>query len=90
MLSFFSFSVLDSTSKIPTGILFSYNFGEMGNFKQCLDAESKDVFIKGKYCLGTISLTTSVTNTTKTQRRQLDVEVYIIIFFIIRVIGTHV
>lgn len=68
--------MLDATSKIPTGILFSYNFGEMGNFKQCLETESKDKVIKGKYCLGTISLPTNIINSTNSQRKRFGVEIY--------------
>ncbi|CAH1104299.1 unnamed protein product [Psylliodes chrysocephalus] len=50
--------MLDASSKIPIGIL-SYNFGELGNFNQCLKIKSKNYVIMGKYCLGNIAVNTS-------------------------------
>ncbi|CAH2013355.1 unnamed protein product [Acanthoscelides obtectus] len=41
--------MIDSASKFPSGLLTG-NFGNMGNFKECLDIVSKDGSIKGKYC----------------------------------------
>jgi hypothetical protein len=45
--------VVDATSKIPSG-LWSLNFGEMGDFEQCvnIEASTKTGAILGKYCLG--------------------------------------
>jgi hypothetical protein len=45
--------VVDATSKIPSG-LWSLNFGEMGDFQQCVNVEAstKVGTILGKYCLG--------------------------------------
>lgn len=57
------FTVLDSSSKLPSGIL-SGNLVDFGNFDQCL-AISRTIEtsllpfhkIKGKYCLGDVKLT---------------------------------
>ncbi|RZC31743.1 uncharacterized protein BDFB_007717 [Asbolus verrucosus] len=49
--------MLDATSKLPSGLL-SLNFGEMGDFQQCINVETTDTIsekILGKYCLGYIS-----------------------------------
>jgi hypothetical protein len=45
--------VVDATSKIPSG-LWSLNFGEMGDFEQCINVEATTRVgaILGKYCLG--------------------------------------
>jgi hypothetical protein len=45
--------VVYATSKIPSG-LWSLNFGEMGDFQQCVNVEAstKVGAILGKYCLG--------------------------------------
>ncbi|KAJ3630520.1 hypothetical protein MTP99_011713 [Tenebrio molitor] len=45
--------MVDATSKIPSG-LWSLNFGEMGDFEQCvnIEASTKTGAILGKYCLG--------------------------------------
>jgi hypothetical protein len=45
--------VVDATSKIPSG-LWSLNFGEMGDFQQCINVEAgtRVGAILGKYCLG--------------------------------------
>jgi hypothetical protein len=45
--------VVDATSKITSG-LWSLNFGEMGDFQQCVNVEAstKVGAILGKYCLG--------------------------------------
>jgi hypothetical protein len=47
--------VMDATSKIPSG-LWSLNFGEMGDFQQCvnIEASTKTGVILGKYCLGSL------------------------------------
>lgn len=48
--------MVDATSKIPSGLL-SLNFGEMGDFDQCVKIETKTTntgTILGKYCLGSI------------------------------------
>ncbi|XP_018567001.1 nose resistant to fluoxetine protein 6-like isoform X2 [Anoplophora glabripennis] len=68
--------MLDATSGIPTGLIFSYNFGEMGNFKQCIETESKNKVIKGNYCLGTISLPINVIDSTNSPSNQTKVEAY--------------
>ncbi|XP_018568699.1 O-acyltransferase like protein [Anoplophora glabripennis] len=47
--------MFDASSKIPVGIL-SLNFGELGQFSQCLGTESKDGFTQGKYCLSSLPL----------------------------------
>ncbi|CAH1160159.1 unnamed protein product [Phaedon cochleariae] len=46
--------MLDASSKLPTGLL-SYNFGEMGDFEECLATESLDHSIQPRYCLGGFS-----------------------------------
>ncbi|KAJ3619361.1 hypothetical protein MTP99_005049 [Tenebrio molitor] len=45
--------MVDATSKIPSG-LWSLNFGEMGDFEQCINvaATTRVGAILGKYCLG--------------------------------------
>ncbi|KAJ3616844.1 hypothetical protein MTP99_011285 [Tenebrio molitor] len=45
--------MVDATSKIPSG-LWSLNFGEMGDFEQCINVEATTRVgaILGKYCLG--------------------------------------
>ncbi|KAG5881586.1 hypothetical protein JTB14_034806 [Gonioctena quinquepunctata] len=48
--------MFDATTKSLTGLVGSLNFGELGDFDQCLRAESKDGKIKARYCLGRISL----------------------------------
>ncbi|CAG9831886.1 unnamed protein product [Diabrotica balteata] len=50
--------MLDATSKMPVGLL-SYNFGEMGNFKQCTEIVSQRDRVKGKYCLGNVVINTT-------------------------------
>ncbi|KAJ8909463.1 hypothetical protein NQ315_011232, partial [Exocentrus adspersus] len=52
-------TVLDATSKIPVGIL-SGNLGDYGQYRQCLNTESKNGAIKGKYCLGTLPYSNNV------------------------------
>jgi hypothetical protein len=49
--------VMDATSKIPSG-LWSLNFGEMGDFQQCvnIEASTKTGVILGKYCLGSLAV----------------------------------
>ncbi|KAJ8911825.1 hypothetical protein NQ315_012555, partial [Exocentrus adspersus] len=51
--------MLDATSKIPVGIL-SGNLGDYGQYRQCLNTESKNGAIKGKYCLGTLPYSNNV------------------------------
>ncbi|CAG9860596.1 unnamed protein product [Phyllotreta striolata] len=47
--------MLDASSKIPVGLLY-YNFGELGNFKECVEIESATDHVAGKYCLGNIEV----------------------------------
>jgi hypothetical protein len=49
--------VVDAISKIPSG-LWSLNFGEMGDFQQCvnIEASTKTGPILGKYCLGSLAV----------------------------------
>ncbi|XP_056638242.1 nose resistant to fluoxetine protein 6-like isoform X1 [Diorhabda sublineata] len=50
--------MLDASSKVPVGLL-SYNFGEMGDFKQCIEIVSTKDNIGGKYCLGQVIVNSS-------------------------------
>lgn len=63
--------MLDATSKIPTGLL-SLNFGEMGEFEQCVNIRTTNSSfgqILGKYCLGFVSVNTlSALNQTDTSK----------------------
>ncbi|XP_057653520.1 nose resistant to fluoxetine protein 6-like [Diorhabda carinulata] len=43
--------MFDASSKIPAGVM-SYNLGELGNFEQCIEINSINDHIIGKYCLG--------------------------------------
>ncbi|CAH1381071.1 unnamed protein product, partial [Tenebrio molitor] len=60
--------MVDATSKIPSG-LWSLNFGEMGDFKQCVNVEAstRAGAIFGKYCLGYLV----VKNTSSPFHRQM-------------------
>lgn len=53
--------MLDATSKIPVGLL-SLNLGELGQFTQCLETESADGLIRGRYCLATLSVGSFITS----------------------------
>ncbi|XP_072382954.1 nose resistant to fluoxetine protein 6-like isoform X2 [Diabrotica undecimpunctata] len=54
--------MLDATSKIPVGIL-SLNFGDMGDFNECIEIASTKDNIFGKYCLAHIGVNVSAVNT---------------------------
>lgn len=46
--------MLDSSAKVPAGLLKLNLGGWMGDFEQCLEISSDRRKIKGKYCLGTL------------------------------------
>jgi hypothetical protein len=60
--------VVDATAKIPSGLL-SLNFGEMGDFQQCINIEASTGAgtILGKYCLGYLA----VQNTTSSAHEEV-------------------
>uniref|UniRef100_A0AAR5PLN8 Nose resistant-to-fluoxetine protein N-terminal domain-containing protein n=2 Tax=Dendroctonus ponderosae TaxID=77166 RepID=A0AAR5PLN8_DENPD len=49
-----AFKMLDSSAKVPAGLLKLNLGGWMGDFDQCLEISSERRQIKGKYCLGTL------------------------------------
>jgi hypothetical protein len=55
--------VVNAISKIPSG-LWSLNFGEMGDFQQCVNikANTKTGPILGKYCLGSLAVKNSTSS----------------------------
>ncbi|KAJ8956800.1 hypothetical protein NQ318_014214, partial [Aromia moschata] len=55
--------MLDATSKIPVGVLYSLNFAEFGDFERCLATESADRLIQPKYCLAHLSIPTGTSQT---------------------------
>ncbi|CAH1100858.1 unnamed protein product [Psylliodes chrysocephalus] len=50
-----AFKMLDATSKLPQ-TLISYNVDDLGNFQECIEIESRNDKIMGKYCLGDLIL----------------------------------
>ncbi|XP_074030278.1 nose resistant to fluoxetine protein 6 isoform X2 [Leptinotarsa decemlineata] len=65
----------DATSKVPVGLI-SYNFGEMGDFKQCVETKSLSDNILGKYCLGSITITNTSDPYITSENGNLQQQIY--------------
>lgn len=62
--------MLDSTSKIPVGLI-SLNFGEMGQFSECIRTESMNGLIHGKHCIGMFPLDMTASSSASTAENEL-------------------
>ncbi|KAG5866663.1 hypothetical protein JTB14_004654 [Gonioctena quinquepunctata] len=65
----------DATSKVPVGLI-SYNFGEMGDFRQCVETASRSNNILGKYCLGSIAVTNNSSTRSKNETVHIQQQIY--------------